>query len=263
LSLGSFLCALVLMGLLLWQADKLAALGMTGNFYYLVLLPLGLAVAGFLFGALRSFAHWRGEHVGGVLELGGPVVGFALALVGGFLLPPPTGNFPLAVYVHGPGGRHEILLRGEGFVVLHLGTELRRKPIGDNGQAFFPEVPASFRGQEVTIGLDAAGYALAEPGRKVHLEGTSLYLAAYRMPGRIAGRVQDQDGNPVAGASLTVAGQIASSDAGGNFTVTIPADRLRAELSMQVVADGYVPWRNDMVPDGDGDDAVVILQRKQ
>jgi len=54
LSLGSFLCGLVIIALLLWKADKLVALGLVGNLYYIALLPLGLSAAAFLFGALRS-----------------------------------------------------------------------------------------------------------------------------------------------------------------------------------------------------------------
>ncbi len=59
LSLGSFLAALLLIGLLLGNASLLVSLGLEGRFYYLALLPLGLAVTGFLFGAMRSFALYR------------------------------------------------------------------------------------------------------------------------------------------------------------------------------------------------------------
>ena len=69
LALGSFICALVLIGLMLWNVALLSRFGLTGNFYYLILLPLGLAVAAFLFGALRSWAHYSGKALGGALDL--------------------------------------------------------------------------------------------------------------------------------------------------------------------------------------------------
>lgn len=260
LSLGSFLCALILVGLLLWKADTLVALGLTGSFYYILLLPLGLSVAGFLFGALRSFARYRGKHFGGVLELGGPVVGFALVVIGGFQLPPPTTNFPLTIYVHGGAGPHEMVLKGSGFVLLDLGGERRREPIGDKGQAFFHEVPASFRGQQVHIALEAAGYTLAEPGRKVRLDGASIYLLVRRTSVRIAGRVQDEEGKPVIGASLTVAGLAVVTDAAGRFDLVIPGDRLQPELSLQVHANGYAPWKSTVVPNAN--EVTIILRRK-
>ena len=68
LSLGSFVLFLFLLALLLRNAERIVALGLTGNLFYLVLVPLGLSAAAFLFGALRSFAQYRGKHFGGVLE---------------------------------------------------------------------------------------------------------------------------------------------------------------------------------------------------
>lgn len=257
LSLGSFLCGLVLVGLLLWKADLLAALGLTGNFYYLVLLPLGLMVAGFLFGALRSFARYRGHHLGGVLELGGPVVGFALVLVGGFLLPPPSSNFPLTVYVHGEAGPHELLLREQGSVLLDLGGDRRSAKIGDKGQAFFPEIPANFRGRKVNASLDAEGFELLDPFRERHLDSASLYLAVRKKPGRLTGEVQDGAGNPVLGATISVAGLSATTDPFGHFALAIPSNRLGAELYLQVVANGYASWHGAVVPDGN--EVTVVL----
>src|SRR4051812_10986832 len=72
--LVSFICGVLILIVLIGNADKLSALGLTGNLYYIVLLPLALCVAGFLFGVLRSYARYRGKHLNGVLELGGPII---------------------------------------------------------------------------------------------------------------------------------------------------------------------------------------------
>ncbi|HSS50153.1 MAG TPA: carboxypeptidase-like regulatory domain-containing protein [Thermoanaerobaculia bacterium] len=260
LSLGSFLAALLLVGLLLWNADLLARLGLTGNFYYLILLPLGLAVAGFLFGALRSYARYQGSHLGGTLELGGPVVGFALVVLGGFLLPPPATNFPLTVYVHGKAGPHELVLRDKGSVLLDLGGDRRSEPIGAKGQAYFPEIPASFRGQMVNVSLDAAGYELADPDPKRRLDGTSLYLPVRKKPAHFAGDVRDEEGNPVAGANVSIAGVQATTNAIGRFEILIPGTLVQDELALQAVASGYAPEHINVVPGGN--DPVVILKRR-
>lgn len=250
LSLGCFLCGLVLVGLLLWKAELLVRLGLTGNFYYLVLLPLGLAVAGFLFGAMRSFARYRGEHFGGTLELGGPIVGFVLVVLGGFLLPPPAANFPLTVYVHGPAGPQDLVKGAQGSVLLYLGTEPKKRKIEEDGQAFFQEIPANFRGQKVNVGLDADGYELAEPGREYHLDGTSLYLPVRRKPVRIFGGIQDDGGNPIAGARISIEGFSGKTNQDGHFDLALPGDlRSRPGLSLLIVADGYEATRVKVTPD--------------
>src|ERR1019366_7332198 len=110
-SLVSFLLFLVLLFLLVLKAETLVALGLTGNLFYVVLVPLGLSAAAFLFGVLRSYARYKGQHFGGVLVLGGPVVVFVLVVLGGFKLVPNPTQLRLTAYVHGPAGRQDLVLQ--------------------------------------------------------------------------------------------------------------------------------------------------------
>ncbi len=260
LSLASFACGFVLIALWLWKADALARLGLTGNFYYVVLLPLGVSVAGFLFGAMRSFGYYRGNQFGGSLELGGAVVGFALVVIGGFLLVKNPATFPLTVFVHAESGQQELALRNSGHVMLDVPPERKREPIGDKGQAYFPAIPANFRGQEVAVLLDAEGYELVNPGKRYRLEAGSIYLPIRRKSVQVFGRVQDEVGNPVAGASLSIAGLSCKSDSNGQFEVTIPGSHVRKELTLLAVAEGYAPSHNAVVPSSN--EIVIIMKRK-
>src|SRR5688500_3950658 len=100
LAAGAAVFGCVVLSVMLWNLKTLSALGLTGQLYYLVLLPLGLCVALVLFGSMKSYASYKGKRIGGerfggVLELGGPIVGFALTLVLGFVLPSPApSTFP-------------------------------------------------------------------------------------------------------------------------------------------------------------------------
>ena len=51
--------------------------------------------------------------------------------------------------------------------------------------------------------------------------------------------MQDQDGNPISGAELSVAGLLTHSDASGHFELIIPGDKLAQEMDLQAVAHGY------------------------
>jgi hypothetical protein len=193
------------------------------------------------------------------LELGGPIVGFALVVIGGFVLPPPASNFPLTVYVHGQAGPQDLILRSQGAVLLDLGSERRREPIGDKGQAFFPEIPASFHGQEVNVGLDAEGYELANSASKLRLEGTSLYLSVRKKLGHLKGHVQDERGNPIVGATVTVAGLPTHTRSFGEFDLSIPGDSIQDDLVLEVKANGYALWR--LPVSLNSNDVTVILTR--
>lgn len=65
------------------NATMLLAGGTMNRVYYLVLIIAGLASAAFLFGAMQSYAEFKGAVWSGNLTLGGPVVVAALVVVGG------------------------------------------------------------------------------------------------------------------------------------------------------------------------------------
>ena len=249
ISLISFLCGVGILGLMLWNAQTLVSLGLTGNLYYIVLLPMGLAAAGFLFGVLQSFARYRGEHLGGVLELGGPIVGFALVVIGGFVLVPNVATFPLTVYVHGKDGPHDLVLRNSGHVFVNLGPDPRHERIGEEGQAYFPSIPANFRGQELLFGLESDAFELSDPEQKHRLDSNDIYLSVQRKAGHLSGRVQDQNGNPIPGAAIHVAGFSKITDSAGHFEFAIPGDRMQTELDLETRAEGYAPMTfNNVIP---------------
>ena len=259
ISLVSFLCGLGILSLMILNANLLAGLGLTGNLYYLVLLPMGLATAGFLFGVLRSYARYSGKQLGGVLGLSGPIVAFLLVVILGFVLVKPITTFPMTVYVHGAAGRQDIVLQNSGYVLLDLGGDRRRQPIGADGQAYFPEIPANFLGQEVPISVESDGYEPTKPDEKYRLSGSGLYLSVQKKAGRISGRVQDENGNPLSGVRIEVAGLSAITDSAGHFEFTIPGDRLQQELELSAVASGYSPSHLKVVPNGG--DVVMPLTR--
>jgi hypothetical protein len=251
---------MLVLSLMLWKAETLVRLGLSGRVYYLVLLPLGLSAAAFLFGSLRSYAVFTGKHMGGAIELGGPVVGFALTVAGGFFLAPDPSTFPLTVFVHGEQSQNEVILRRSGRVMIDLGGDRRSEDIGDKGQAFFPGVPANFRGQEVSVSLDATGYETVKPGEKLKIDGSSVYLPIRPKTGRISGRVQDGNGTPLAGVAIDLEGLSAKSDNAGRFEVTIPGMRMKGEFSLQATASGYAASRTMVVPGGN--DVVVVLHHQ-
>jgi hypothetical protein len=259
-SLVSFLLGAAILGVMLWNAERLVALGLTGKLYYIVLLPLALSAAGFLFGIMHSYASYRGEQLGGVLELGGPIVAAALVVIGGFVLVPNVETFPVTVFVHGEAGPHDLVLKNNGYVIFDLGPDRRREPIGDKGQAYFPAIPAKYRGQIVSVWVDSDDYEPTGADQKSRLDSDSLYLAVRKRGGHVSGRVQDQDGNAIPDAEVQVAGISAHTDSFGNFELTIPGDRAKPEMELTAVAPGYNSKRYPVVPNSNR--AVIALDRK-
>ena len=240
LALGGFICALMLVVLLLWKKDVLIQLGLVGRFFYLILLPLGLSCAAFLFGALRSFAIYKGKHVGGALELGGPIVGFGLVVVGGFGLPPPELSFTATVYVHDEISRGEIPLRSVGIVTIDIGGERKEAEIGAKGEAVFLQIPPAYLGESVNIGVQRVPYEIAPPGpRRL---GPAVYLGVRRKPVRITGSVRDENGDTVASATVSASGVSVKSNSTGYFELVLPSPKANGNQTLLVTAPGFKIW---------------------
>lgn len=259
LALGSFLASLVLLWLLLSRAGLLVGLGLEGKLYYLVLLPLGLAVATALFGGLRSYARYRGRVLGGVLELGGPVVVFCLVVLGGFVLVPSPEPFGVTVFVHGEDGIQDLPLKDRGKVVLDLGPDRREQPIGAKGEAHFPGIPAQFRGQEVSAWVEQDGFGVADPSAKVKLRAGSVYLPVKPLDVEVRGRVQDVDGQPIVEARVRVREVEAVTNGHGEFVLVIPGRLAEEDLQIGVKADGFGAWNERLVPRSN--DVVAVLEK--
>ena len=260
LSLISFLCGMGVLAVMLWKADRLIALGLVGNLYYLVLIPLGLSAATFLFGVLRSYAVYTGKVLGGTLELGGPIVAAALVVIGGFYLPKPAPEaFTITVLVHGEAGPHDLVLRNVGIVWMTLGPDRRQERIGDKGQADFKNIPASFRGQEVPVSVEAGGFEMASPSQKYLLGGPSIDVVVRRKAAHLTGRVQDTEGRPITNATVRIGDVQTRVDTNGHFSLILPVLQESGEVSADVLAPGFKPWHGRFTPNA-GEATVQLHQ---
>lgn len=248
------------LGVLIWKPDKLTAYGLTGNFYYFALVPLGLSAAVLLFGVLRSKAYWKGTVYGGVLELGGPVVLFLLVQILGFYLVQNASTFPLTVYVHGEAGPHEVVLKNSGRVVMRLGLEPRSEPIGADGQAFFPVIPASFRNQSVPVWVESDEFESG--GDTKTLTVPSIDLTVRRKGGKVSGRIEEDKDTfiPIPGAQIRIADLMVKAGPGGEFEMTIPGDHMQSQIDIDVSASGFLPVHTTVIPNSNP--AVIKMARQ-
>jgi hypothetical protein len=60
--------------------------------------------------------------------------------------------------------------------------------------------------------------------------------------------VQDDNGNPIPNATLDLAGLPGITDSAGHFEFTIPGDRFRPQMNIEITASGYEPAHYTVVP---------------
>lgn len=97
IALGALAVGLIYLLVLIRYGEEFARLDLLGGLYFIVLIPIALGAAGFLFGCLRSYARYKGHILGGAFELGGPAALAALVVAGGVQSKPVPSSFDLVV----------------------------------------------------------------------------------------------------------------------------------------------------------------------
>lgn len=246
LSGGAFLCGLLLLFVMLWQGE---ALELSGRWFYVVLLPLGLSVAAFLFGCLKSYAIYKGQTLGGVLELGGPLVAFLLVVLLGFLLPEPVADFAVTLRVIRDDAPDTLQTTGQ--IFLDLGGDRREATLSHKGEAHFLEIPGRFRGQTVTLGIQNMP-AIALSQRELTLQPGGMTIHVQGKPALFHGYVQDEQGRVVAAATVSLLGKTTLSQDNGYFQLELT----RAEVEkdehpqLRITAPNFQPYTVHVVADG-------------
>jgi hypothetical protein len=230
----SFGACLAVAFLLIGMAPRLASYGLTGYVVYLVLVPLGLGAAAFLFGAMRSLAEYQGTLWFGTLRLGGPVVVFAMVVLGGLILPKPS-RVQAVVHVYGPGGSDDVIRQGT--VRLALGQAILVQPIDANGAAYFPDLSAELLGAPLEVSAQVEGYRTRPSAPRVLPPNGILRLDLDRLPEAkpvttVSGTILAADRRPLAGVVVNLENglAVATTDALGNFRLEVPGKHERLRL---------------------------------
>jgi hypothetical protein len=228
-------------------SERLTGYGLVNQIYYLVLVTLGLGAGGALFAGFRSTARYRGQHTWGYLEMSGPPVVFFLVLGAGMYFAPGQKPFGMTVFVHGPGGPQDLILRNQGRVALDLGPDRRIEQIGEKGTAYFAAIPPDYRGQSVPVSVIADGYSRTD-GAPQRLSGESLYVTVKRNEALLEGVLTDESGEPVTNAVVEVGGITSRTNSSGRFRVTVPGELVKEEMTLDVRAEGFVSQTVSVVP---------------
>ncbi len=219
---AAFLVSIVLAAMLIIFSSKLSNYGITSSFYYIILIPIGLCAAAFLFGALNSLAEYTSNEIYGKLKLSGPVVVFCLVILGGFYLAKPDASFLLTVRVQADNNKKI----SKGFIIADLGSQRLKREIGENGEVLFAEVSSQFAGKKINLIADVDGFMIKNQNPISIPEDKVVYLqlTPKKDSTRVRGTVIDSLGNTLPGVLIDFESGLASdlTDNSGRFNVNIP-----------------------------------------
>ena len=171
-----------------------------------------------------------------------------------------TRQTSLTVFVHGKGGKHEMILRQKGTVILDLNGGRTSASINELGEAFFQNL---HYGDRIRLNIDfSEPYESTHPDSiyTVELNG-QIYLEVYlKGIDRVSGSVFSQDA-PLPGVAINVDTLSTTSDSNGRFTIHIPEEMQRKSYEVQFNKKGFASKIEITFPET-GKNMEVILQKK-
>lgn len=175
----------------------------------------------------------------------------AVALMLAWVVILPRRDFAQTVFVHGPGGRQDLVLRGTGKLWLDLGREREEAFIDERGAAYFPSIAAVFRGRGVPVLLQADWWRLRDTQAVCILNGEAAYLALEPLEAVITGTVLRPGGvKGLAGVRVSIGAHRAISDEQGRFRILLPAGEVEGELDLVASLPGHRDHRSSVRPRG-------------
>lgn len=206
-------------------------LGIVGNIYYIILIPLGFSSAAFLAGAMKSYASFKSNVTMpyGTLNLSGPIVIFILVVAGGFIMPNinKKSKFDLKMRLVCDDGLAKLI--NSGSVFLYIGKYTREESIHNN-EVIFPDIPEDYYNKTGRVVLEIQDFELANAGEVtiyrsedsvniIHVVRTKQSLST-----SVRGSLVDSKMIPVKNALLNFGSGLATcySNENGDFSLDVP-----------------------------------------
>jgi Effector-associated domain 11 len=143
-------------------------------------------------------------------------------------------------------------------VTLTYGDKTESQPV--EKEAIFKGIPPKFRDANVQIKCEAEGFVTLQRDFVLSENIVTIPLSRDNSLGMIFGSIQDENGNPVAGAQVSVIELTTLSDASGQYKLLIPFDKQRKTQRVKVFKQGFKIWdiESPVIPN----EALMVVLKK-
>lgn len=241
----AFLLCLLASAFLIFFGKQMESLGITGNIYYVILIPLGFSAAAFLAGAMKSYASFKsnGTLPYGQLNLSGPIVIFVLVVAGGFIMPGliKKGKFDWKLRI--VNNDQSTVSFNKGAVLLYIGKYTRKEDI-HNGEVVFPDIPDDYNNKKGIVSLqNVDDYQMTGPSDFIisknedSVNQINITRTAQSVSTNIRGSILTSKNEPAGNVLVNFSSGLATcyTDENGDFSVTVPVppgEKVPVKISM-------------------------------
>lgn len=253
-SLVSLLIGVGILLLFIFKAKEILAAGFSENIFYVLLIPMALASAGFLFGGMKSYAKYKGKLLGGILELGGPVVLFCLVLVGGFKLVPDSRPIEFVIYFESVRG--DVITLKDGRFFLHLIGNPIEKEIRNQQFVDFGNIPKNYRMQLIEVELRSENWIFGNGKNKIMLElkndKQNVVLKMKEECLKVTGTVTYKS-KPLSNLKVSIDTIHTHTNTDGSFMIKLPEHNVRSVQRLKLYSDSIGVLEREIFPCLDND----------
>jgi hypothetical protein len=250
----AFLISLAASTILIFFGNKLDDLGIAGNIYYIILVPLGFSSAAFLAGAMKSYALFKSNKIipYGRLFLSGPIVIFALVVVGGFIMPGTLKKdtaFDLKIRI--VNNEKETSSFNQGLVKVYAGKSTYDGNIHE-GEVTIPNIPTTYYNKKVKIITEIDNYQLAGApyvllSKNIDNIEIPVIKKAESLRTEVRGTIVDEHNTPIRNAVINFASGLAISktNENGDFICSVPLQE-GGKIPLKILVKGIVVFNNNI-----------------
>jgi len=175
-------------------------------------------------------------------------------------------TFALTVFVHGPQGKEDKILRGQGEVCVYLNSNPEKVKIDEDGKAIFTEISPTFLNSKVRITVQhPQPYQSTHPDSLYLLQPNGvIYLeTALNNIDRIFGRVTDAtNDDPLDSVKVIIKDVYTFSNTDGWFQMEVPKQWQSKFQRVSFSKKGYARQDIDSIPVHTKQEIQVSLKRK-
>ena len=159
--------------------------------------------------------------------------------------------FTATIQVYGWENKQHNPLNGKGTLVLTLGDKTEKAEISRQGEAVFKGVPPQYNKKVVAIHItdvENEPYYLTDSLIQIFKGRKSEIQVSLRGLEKWEGVIVDENGMGIADATVIVAEIMGKTDERGYFHIAIPTDKQQRRQEVEILKDGYLPYRNIAMP---------------
>jgi len=209
--------------------------------YFVIYALVGISIAFLLVRQQKGTDFKFSMYNVSVSIVGGAAIPLALFVInpiGQFKSDKCLGLARVTVFVHGKGGRADVVLRSQGRVLMDIDGERKSSAIDQDGQAHFINIPTGSHG---FLDIEfSEPYHPVNPDSAYLIESDiSIYLkVSLRGIDKIEGTVL-YDSQPLPGVLVKMKSLETYTATAGNFSLTVPDSLQKAKYDIQLIKEGF------------------------